>query len=225
MPEQASSDALSTALVGASRESSCYLVEIRRTRQVVHVARREHVLDHLRHAVNVVPVRCDFGGAQAREVCNVTISKDDNRIATSDGAPLEVSVSHVSDVKRLTELAPTKPAPRPLFPGVPVLWPGSCHYLCLPGGGPPQSRTDEANFKLTPLPASLIRCTAVLDSRKLETDIPSGPPTRRVRQPARTGKVPSRNSADVAVIDGNEGPAGQTPVSGVSPDGGHHVSS
>ena len=31
--------------------------------------------------------------------------------------------------------------------------------------------------------------------------------------------MPSRNSADVAVIDGNEGPAGQTPVSGVSPDG------
>ena len=55
---------------------------------VVHVARREHMLDHLRDAVNVVPVRRDFGGAQAREVRNVTISKDDDRMATSDGVSL-----------------------------------------------------------------------------------------------------------------------------------------
>jgi hypothetical protein len=38
--------------------------------------------------VNVVPVRCDFGRAQAREVRNVTISKDDDRMATSDGVSL-----------------------------------------------------------------------------------------------------------------------------------------
>jgi len=55
---------------------------------VVHVARREHMLDHLRDAVNVVPVRCDLGGAQAREVRNVTISKDDDRMAASDGVSL-----------------------------------------------------------------------------------------------------------------------------------------
>jgi hypothetical protein len=55
---------------------------------VVHVARREHMLDHLRDAVNVVPVRCDFGGAQACEVRNVTTSKDDDGMATSDGVSL-----------------------------------------------------------------------------------------------------------------------------------------
>jgi len=46
------------------------------------------VLDHLSDAVNVVPEGCDFGGAQAREVRNVTISKDDDRMATSDGVSL-----------------------------------------------------------------------------------------------------------------------------------------
>jgi hypothetical protein len=55
---------------------------------VVHVARREHMFDHPRDAVNVVPVGCDFGGAQAREVRNVTISKDDDRMATGDGVSL-----------------------------------------------------------------------------------------------------------------------------------------
>ena len=115
---------------------------------VVHVARREHMLDHLRDGVNVAPVRCDFRGAQAREVRNVTISKDDDRMATSDGVSLEVCVTHASCVKRLTELVPTKPAPRPLFPGVPILRPCSCHCLCLPRGDPRQCCTAEANFKL-----------------------------------------------------------------------------
>ena len=55
---------------------------------VVHVARREHLLDHLCDAVNVGPVRCDLGGAQAREVRDMTISKDDDRMATGDGVPL-----------------------------------------------------------------------------------------------------------------------------------------
>jgi hypothetical protein len=55
---------------------------------VVHMTRLEHLLDHLRDAVNVVPVRCDFRGAQTREVRNVTISKNDDRMATSDGVPL-----------------------------------------------------------------------------------------------------------------------------------------
>ena len=63
---------------------------------VVHVARREHTLDHLRDAVNVVPVRGNFGGTQAREVRNVTISKDDDRMATSDGVSLQVCVTHAS---------------------------------------------------------------------------------------------------------------------------------
>jgi len=52
------------------------------------VTRREHVLDHLRDFVNVVPIRCDLGAAQAREVRNVTISKDNDRMATSDGVLL-----------------------------------------------------------------------------------------------------------------------------------------
>ena len=69
---------------------------------VVHVARREHMLDHLRDAVNVVPVRRDLGGAQAREVRNVTLSKDDDRMATSDGVSLEVCIAHRSCVKRMT---------------------------------------------------------------------------------------------------------------------------
>src|SRR4030095_12579742 len=99
------------------------------------------MLDHLRDGVNVAPVRCDFRGAQAREVRNVTISKDDDRMATSDGVSLSVSGTHASCVKVLTELVPTKPAPRPLFPGVPVLRPCSCHCLCLPRGDPPQCRT------------------------------------------------------------------------------------
>jgi hypothetical protein len=77
--------------------------------------------------VNVAPVRGDFGGAQAREGRHVTISEDDDRMATSDGVPLQVCVAHASCVKRLTELVPTKPAPRPLFPGVPVLRPCSSH--------------------------------------------------------------------------------------------------
>jgi hypothetical protein len=54
---------------------------------VVHVARREHLLDHPSDSVNVAPVRRDFRGAQAREVRNVTISKDDDRMATSSGRP------------------------------------------------------------------------------------------------------------------------------------------
>jgi hypothetical protein len=55
---------------------------------VVHVARREHMLDHLRDGMNVVPVRCDFRSAQARKVRNMTITEDDDRMATSDGVPL-----------------------------------------------------------------------------------------------------------------------------------------
>ena len=58
---------------------------------VVHVARREYLLDHLRDAVNVLPVRRDFGRAQTREVRNVTISKDDDRMAMSDGVSLRAS--------------------------------------------------------------------------------------------------------------------------------------
>jgi hypothetical protein len=50
------------------------------------------MLDHLRDAVNVAPVRRDFGGAQAREVRDVTISKDDDRMAASDGVSLQVCV-------------------------------------------------------------------------------------------------------------------------------------
>jgi hypothetical protein len=96
---------------------------------VVHVARREHMLNHLRDAVNVVPVRRDFGGAQTREVRNVTISKDDDRMATSDGVSLQVCVTRASCIKRLTELVPTKPAPHPLFPGAPVLRPCSYHVF------------------------------------------------------------------------------------------------
>jgi hypothetical protein len=63
---------------------------------VVHMARREHMLDHLRDAVNVVPVRRDFRGTQTREVRNVAISKDDDRMAASDGVPLQVCVTHAS---------------------------------------------------------------------------------------------------------------------------------
>jgi hypothetical protein len=85
------------------------------------------MLDHLRDGVNVAPIRGDFRGAQAREVSHVTISKDDDRMATSDGVSLQMRVTDASCVKRLTELVPAKPAPRPLFPGVPVLWPCSCH--------------------------------------------------------------------------------------------------
>jgi hypothetical protein len=55
---------------------------------IVHMARREHTLDHLSDGVNVAPVRCDFRGAQAREVRNVTISKDHDRVTPSDGVSL-----------------------------------------------------------------------------------------------------------------------------------------
>ena len=50
-------------------------------------------------------------------------------------------VTHASCVKRLTELVLTKPAHRPLFPGVPVLRPCPCHCFCLPRGDPPHCRT------------------------------------------------------------------------------------
>ena len=119
---------------------------------VIHMARREHMLDHLRDAVNVVPERGDFGGAQAREVRNVTPSKDDDRMATSDGMSLQVCVAHASGVKGLTGLVPAKPAPRPLFPGVPVLRPCSCHYVFLTRGYPAQCPTEGANFQLTRYP-------------------------------------------------------------------------
>jgi hypothetical protein len=69
---------------------------------IVHVARRENVFDHLRDAVNVVPVRCDFVGPQAGEIRNVTISKNDDRMATSNGVALQVGVTNDSRVKRLT---------------------------------------------------------------------------------------------------------------------------
>jgi hypothetical protein len=49
-------------------------------------------------------------------------------VATSDGMALEVSVAHGSHVKRFTELVATKPATLSSFPGVPVLWPCSCHW-------------------------------------------------------------------------------------------------
>jgi hypothetical protein len=116
---------------------------------VVHVTRREHMLDHLRDRVNVAPVRGDFRRAQAREVRNVTISKDDDRMATSDGVSFQVCVAHISCVKWLTELVPTQPAPRPLLPGVPVLRPCSCQCLYLPRGVPGQCPTADENFKLT----------------------------------------------------------------------------
>jgi hypothetical protein len=125
---------------------------------VVHVARRKHMLDHLRDAVNVAPVRRDFGGAQTREVGNVTIAKDDDRMAASDGVPLQVCVTRASCVKRLTELVPTKPAPRPLFAGVPVLRPCSCHCLCLPRGVSAARRSaavshSRSEFETDPLPS------------------------------------------------------------------------
>jgi hypothetical protein len=99
---------------------------------VVHVARREHMLDHPGDAVNVLPVRCHFGRAQPREVGDVTISKDDDRMATSDGVSFEVCVTHTACIKRPTELVPAKPAPRSLFPSAPVLRPRLCHCLAYP---------------------------------------------------------------------------------------------
>ena len=60
---------------------------------VVHVTRREHLLNHLRDGVNVVPLRGDLGGAQTREVRNVTISKDDDRVAASNGVPIQIRVA------------------------------------------------------------------------------------------------------------------------------------
>jgi hypothetical protein len=63
---------------------------------VVHVARREHTLNHLRDAVDVVPVGSDLRRAQTREVRNVTIAKDDDRVAMSDGVPLQVRITHAS---------------------------------------------------------------------------------------------------------------------------------
>jgi hypothetical protein len=52
------------------------------------VARGEYLLDHSRDALNVAPVRRDFGGRQARKVRDVTVSKDDDRVATSNGVLL-----------------------------------------------------------------------------------------------------------------------------------------
>jgi hypothetical protein len=94
---------------------------------VVHMARREYLLDHPRDGLNVAPVRLDFRGRQAREVRDVAVSEDDDRVATRDGMALEVSVTRCSRIKRLTELVSAKPATDPAFSGVPVLWPCSCH--------------------------------------------------------------------------------------------------
>jgi hypothetical protein len=96
------------------------------------VAGGEHLLEHPRDGVNVGPVRSGFHGRQAREVRNVPVSKDDDRVARSDRMALEVRVANGSDVKRITKLVPAEPATLSSFPGVPVLWPCSCHraYLC-----------------------------------------------------------------------------------------------
>jgi hypothetical protein len=55
---------------------------------VVHVARREDLLDHPGNGLNVEPVRCDFCGGQACEVGDMAASKDDDRMTASDGVPL-----------------------------------------------------------------------------------------------------------------------------------------
>ena len=96
---------------------------------VVHVARREDPFDHPRDGVNVAPVSGDFRGGQAREVRDVPVSKDDDRVTTSDGMALKVCVARGSHIKRITELVPTKPAIHSSLPGVPVLGPCSSHVV------------------------------------------------------------------------------------------------
>jgi hypothetical protein len=60
---------------------------------VVHVAWRKHPLDHPRHGVHVAPIRGGLLARQACEVRDVTEAKDDDRVATSDGVPLEMRVA------------------------------------------------------------------------------------------------------------------------------------
>jgi hypothetical protein len=65
------------------------------------MARCEHPLDHPRDGVNVAPVRRDLPGGQAREIRDVTVSKDDDRVAASDGVALQVCVARASHIEGL----------------------------------------------------------------------------------------------------------------------------
>src|SRR5262245_24699777 len=94
---------------------------------VVHMARGEHLLDHSGDGLNVAPVRRAFGGRQGCKVSDVTGSNNDDRVATSDGVPLEMPVTGFSDIERRTELLPAKPAVHASFPSVPILRPRSGH--------------------------------------------------------------------------------------------------
>jgi hypothetical protein len=68
---------------------------------VVHVAWRKHPLDHPPDGVDVVPIRGGFRGSQACERRDVMVAKDDDRVAASDGVPLEMRVAGVSHIKGL----------------------------------------------------------------------------------------------------------------------------
>jgi hypothetical protein len=98
---------------------------------VIHVARREYLLNQPGNGVDVAPERGRFLGGQARKVGDVPISKDDNHVPASDGMRLEVSVANGSHIKRLTEVrpVPTKPAARAFFPVVPILRPCSLDWF------------------------------------------------------------------------------------------------
>jgi hypothetical protein len=65
------------------------------------VAWRKDPLDHSRDGVNVAPIRGDFRGGQACKIRDVTASKDDDRVAASDGVPLQVCVARASHIKGL----------------------------------------------------------------------------------------------------------------------------
>jgi hypothetical protein len=103
------------------------------------VARREDLLDHPRAGVNVEAVRVDVFGGQCCEVGDVAASKDEDRMTTSDGVPLEVCVTYAAGVKGPPKFVSAEPAAQPSFPGRPS--PGAMFVssrLSLRSGDPPQ---------------------------------------------------------------------------------------
>jgi hypothetical protein len=116
---------------------------------VVHVARREGLLDHPRDGVNVEPVRRDFCGGQACEGGDVAASEDDDRMTASDGVSLKVCVTGAPGVERLPELVSAEPAAPPLASGRPsprAMFVSSA--LSLRSGDPPQCLSGERQILL-----------------------------------------------------------------------------
>jgi hypothetical protein len=143
------------------------------------MARCEHALDHPRDRMNVVPIGRDFLGRQTRKVRNVPVSKDDDRMTRGDRMALQVSVACGSDIKRLAELVPTKPATHASFPGIPVVRPRSCHQLAFAEREIAQRITHSLHLEPQHHPAretcerdELFAETGSIDISKLRLEVP-----------------------------------------------------